>query len=591
MLFGQSIAESMVVFMFIAVAVCRPLAPSDAADARTVTRDDAVATPWKVALNDSYLAVVFPWWSEIVIAALGCLATVFFQSHVWSRRRSPGYGHRSLNAHCVSNKDDVTPPCPPVPTAFVHAPADTSAHVPLVMPREVRQLVVTVKQGRAASLPDLLWQMVAVESVTCRHEHRASELLVNALRACAAFGQFHSSLKAYDAVSCHVGSGTICIWSLLLYAAAEAGEFNRCRPFYRKLVSIGAPMGHDVVNVVRGVVRQRDLAGLKSLLEDLVKRKRASPDIVIDGNTRNKALRACCHEGLPSFALVVASSDAFDEALDAVSYNTLMACYTKCREPRRCFDTYDEMRAKGIVPTSVTFGILFEACMHENDIDRAQALLSEVRTYGVELTAAHRTSFLRSLIANKRLDDAERMVQDMWQQEHAQPDIIDYAMLVRAHADKGDMASTLRIVEAMVEKGIDSDELIFNAVLTSCCKSPDADSDKVIAVFERLVVLGLKPSTITLSILLKAFANRNSFDNAMRMLEMAPDRFGMQVEVRLFIQLIQNCVKVGSRAQALQVHGRMVENAMRCGQVLDERVRKRLLRQCMFGATRAEGSK
>mmetsp|Transcript_106112 Transcript_106112/g.298306 ORF Transcript_106112/g.298306 Transcript_106112/m.298306 type:complete len:586 (+) Transcript_106112:1-1758(+) len=578
----------MVVFMFIALAVGKPLAPSEALVASTVTRDDCITASRETASTDSYLAVVFPWWSELVIAAVGCLVTVVMQRYVWSKNHTKKYKQFVANPFSTPKKDVVAEPRNSAPVAFADVQASPLSQRPLVTPGEMKQLIVAVKHGRAASLPDLLRRLVADNRSTCIHHARTSEFLVNVLRACASVGQFADGLKAYNAVACHVGSGTRCLWSVLMYASVEAGEFRRCIEFYQKLLLVGVPVGHDLVNVVRCVVRTGDLAGLEALLEDLVERKRANPGIVIDGNARNRALAACRHEGSPRFALVVASvvatSEAFDDALDVVSYNTLMTCYAQCRKLRRCLDTYGEMRAKGIVPTNVTLGILLEACVHEKDFARGRMLVTEFEAYGVKLNARHCASFLKGLIAAKHLEDAERVLQDMWQEEHARPDIIHYATLVRAHADNGDVASALRILDAMVEKSIPPDELICNAVLTACHKSCNAESSEALAAFEHLVTLGLQPSTITLSIFLKALACRGDFDSAMRVLETASERFGMRVEARCYIQLLQECVKAGCRAQALQVHALMEENARRCGQVLHEAIRKRLLRQCTFGA-------
>merc|ERR1719199_1676956 len=93
----------------------------------------------------------------------------------------------------------------------------------------------------------------------------------------------------------------------------------------------------------------------------------------------------------------------------------------------------------------------------------------------------------------------------------AKPDLITYTTLVKAFADRGKVAAAMETLEKMVEQGVKPDEIIFNGVLGSCCGGP-SEPTVTLHTFDVLVKKGLKPSTMTLSILLKALLLSGAWD-------------------------------------------------------------------------------
>merc|ERR1719478_1580927 len=176
----------------------------------------------------------------------------------------------------------------------------------------------------------------------------------------------------------------------------------------------------------------------------------------------------------------------------------------------RCFELREEMFAKGLEPSEVTFGILLDACVGARELDYARKVFDDLCSSGLQLNVVHCTTFIKGLVGAGKLDEAAGVLREMAHSSGVKPDLITYSTIVKAYADIGDVASALKMLAQMLEEGVRPDEIIYNSVLTGCCVFPLKPAH-VMRTFETLISLGLKPTTTTLSILLKALAHTQSW--------------------------------------------------------------------------------
>jgi len=489
-------------------------------------------------------------------------------------------------ARVVTSATVGTPPAPGRPVVGGDKTAIAMIERTVVTLRRVTAeaqadaLAAAVRAGRADQLPRLL--DVSLERVAGSDglaPEAATEQLLTALRACAAARRFREALAAYEHVASRIGEGCQAIWSVLLYSAVEAHVFKQCEEFYRRLraAAESPPSGHDVVNMVRYYVHGRDLLGLERTLDDL-----SLASGRLDAFTRNRALAACTAEGAMDLAEVIARSDVFPDALDAVAYNTLMKGHARCdarRHLTRCFELRAEMQAAGLSPSEVTFGILLDASVGAREVDLARSVFEDLRNSGMALNTVHCTTFIKGLVADDRLEEAAGLLHEMQRCLNARPDIITYSTLVRAYAERGDISEALQVVEQMLQQGVRPDEILFNSVAMGCC-ARTMEPRQVCRVLDELVSNGLQPSAATFSIILKALARSEAWDVSLELLETAPQRFAGThgCTARLFVQLAQACLKAGQGRTAFKACEAMVKAAAIRGERVDEANFHRLLR-------------
>jgi pentatricopeptide repeat protein len=160
-----------------------------------------------------------------------------------------------------------------------------------------------------------------------------------------------------------------------------------------------------------------------------------------------------------------------------------------------------------------------------------------------------------------------------------QPDIIVFYTLMRAFTDHADMKAAMRVYEQMTQHGLRPDEFVFNALINGCAIDEKVTVDDFNVLMDKLLSDGLKPTTTTLSIMLKALARCGSWDEALELLESAPARFNARVETRLYVQLAQAAIKANCRGHALKIHDAMVLTQGRRGQE-GKAASRWLLKQC-----------
>jgi len=300
----------------------------------------------------------------------------------------------------------------------------------------------------------------------------------------------------------------------------------------------------------------------------------------LDSFTRNRALAACASENALELAATLLAADIFMEKPDAVAYNTLMKGFSRQGQLERCFHLFNEMRAKGLSPSEMSFGILLDACIRAEDFDKAHAVCQDLRQSGLRLNAVLCTTCIKGLVGAGRLDEAASMFEEMQRSLDAKPDLITYSTLVKAYTDRGCVDNALEIVRTMIAQRVKPDEIILNSVLSACAHSP-LSSNEAFRVFDTLQRLGLRPSTSSLSIFLKTLTLNGDYELALNFLQEVPRRCcGLQVEARLFAQIVQAAAQANQGDQAVVAFEAMCDTIKQRGEALDSAIYARLVRIC-----------
>jgi len=423
-----------------------------------------------------------------------------------------------------------------------------------------------------------------VEDGAC-DAHTGRQFLIS-LRICAARRQFREGLANYDAASDSID--TNCkrcanTWSLLLYCAVEAGEYERCHRFYQLLCGAAKPSTDDFVNMVRCYVSRKDCQGLTKFLDKL-QEQGSLPDVV----ARNRALSACCSGKNIEMAECILQKLS-DVPMEIIAYNTMIKGYASLGNADKCFELYETLLGGGIAPSVMTYGILLDACIGVANLSKVKRVFWDLRASEVEPNVVHYTAYIRCLVSAGLLKEAQDTLQEMESNSAITPDLVTFSTLVKAFADRGHIADSMRVIERMVAQGVEPDSVVFNTLLTGCCVEPMATS-QIMHIFSRLIEQGLKPSSATLSILVKAFATTESWQVCLQLLENSPARFGLEPELWIFAQVAQACVRAGGGPEVAHAFLAMVRAAARRGEAIDKPLSTRMQRLCTSCGIGAQGS-
>lgn len=379
------------------------------------------------------------------------------------------------------------------------------------------------------------------------------------VKLCTSRHFFEECLSIYDFVMTGDGAVEIedkSIWSCLLFCAVETKSWKRCQFFFDQLVSSGTPSQKDYWNMIRFGASRGDWELLVRLLQDM-----STGGVKIDSIIYNTVLSCCVSSNQIHHArrLLEEMADA-GSVTDVITYNTLLKGYAKNGDIDNCFELCDMMRARNIKPSQVTFGILLDACINENQLDRASEVFTSMSREGVAMNTVLYTTLIKGFARVGKLDEAMKVYTQMSGEASVPPDLITFSILIKANADAGRMEAALEMLSATLRHGLKPDEVVFNNLIAGCAKQGNAELAR--RLYSDMVSSGIPPSNATFSILIRLYSQCKCLDEAVDMLRTEPSKHGVEVEPRLFAQLVQCCIRARQGRRAVEVYEQLAEQSV-----------------------------
>jgi len=117
----------------------------------------------------------------------------------------------------------------------------------------------------------------------------------------------------------------------------------------------------------------------------------------------------------------------------------------------------------------------------------------------------------------------------------------------------------LKLLEELDALGLKADEVVFNNLIAGCALNGNALLGK--QLYEDMVKSGIRPSNATFSILIRVYHQCKLLDQAVEFLKTEPAKHKVEVEPRIFLQLVQSCIRERQGKRALEVYGLFAKNS------------------------------
>lgn len=192
-----------------------------------------------------------------------------------------------------------------------------------------------------------------------------------------------------------------------------------------------------------------------------------------------------------------------------VSFNALLAACNNSRLFDRVPQLFDEMPKRyGLVPDKVSYGTLIKAYCEKGSAELALKTLEEMEEKGVEVTAVTFTIILDALYKMGRIDEAERVWNEMVE-KGCSPDVATYNVKI-SHAHGGMPEDVKGLIEEMTASGLKPDTISYNYLLTSYCRNESMD--EAMKLYEELEASGFRPKAATFRTLIHYLCKNGAFE-------------------------------------------------------------------------------
>jgi len=379
------------------------------------------------------------------------------------------------------------------------------------------------------------------------------DLFSSATRLCTSKHLFAECLRLYDFVAedSTFAHSDKSIWSCLLFCAIESKALQRCGLFFEQLKSCGTPSHKDYGNMIRFA----SIRGDWQLSLKLIREMRET-GLDIDSVIYNTALATCVSaDHVDDARSLLEEMHKTDGVTDVITYNTLLKGYAKAARMPQCFELYEVMRSRNIAPSQVTYGILLDGCINDNQLESAQEVFKCMTADGCQMNTVLYTTLIKGFARAGEVDQAMKVYNQMKADRGVPPDLITFSILIKANCDAGRLEASLQLLKEMLELGLRPDEVAFNNLLSGCVRPGNVELGK--RLYKDMIATSIRPSNATFSIMIRLYAQRKLLDEAMDMLKHEPPKHEVEPEPRLYLQLINCCIRERQGRRALEVYRMM----------------------------------
>jgi len=165
-------------------------------------------------------------------------------------------------------------------------------------------------------------------------------------------------------------------------------------------------------------------------------------------------------------------------------------------------------------------------------------------------------------IVGRQLSDMsvlQEIIDDMFK-AGITPDVVTYSILIKASCSGGNLQNALLLFRQFQSKGLAFDQVAFNTLLLACSKADQiADAEDI---FEEMCRLGLRPTHITASIMVKMYGKAKMVDKAIHIAEAIEKDHGLKPNLHVYTCLIQACTQNKQVRHSWEIFNKMVSSGV-----------------------------
>jgi pentatricopeptide repeat protein len=246
---------------------------------------------------------------------------------------------------------------------------------------------------------------------------------------------------------------------------------------------------------------------------------------------------------------------------DVVTFNTILKGYAQSMNVDECFKVIAEMVEVKVDPDDVTYGILLDACIADNNLNKANEVLDGLIKSGMAMNTVLYTTFIKGFVRAEMLDRAMQLYETMKtgkpgegadQEKKAKPDLITYSILIKAHTDKRQMERALYLLNDMQEAGYQPDDIVVNHLIEGCCHVSNIELGE--KLYKEMVVSGkTKPSIYTIATMVKLYGKCGRSEAAIALVESMEEKYKLTPSVVIYTCLMSGCVRNKKYDRAVDV--------------------------------------
>lgn len=227
----------------------------------------------------------------------------------------------------------------------------------------------------------------------------------------------------------------------------------------------------------------------------------------------NSMLHVCFMSGKADAARrLVTEMDAKQVPLSIISYNILIALFSKEELHYEAFSLQERMKREGLSPDIVTYNSLIQGYCKEGRIREAVRLFKEIKGAALEPSRVTYTTLIDGYCRANDPDTAIRLLREMDTKGGLKPGVVTYNAVIRKLCELEKMKGVNDMLNEMDERGLKPDTVTCNTLINAYCKR--GEMGMAFKVRERMVESGLRLDAFTYMAFINGFCKMRQLDQA-----------------------------------------------------------------------------
>merc|ERR1719428_1981323 len=183
---------------------------------------------------------------------------------------------------------------------------------------------------------------------------------------------------------------------------------------------------------------------------------------------------------------------------------------------------------------------MMRARSKENDLEGAMQVFRKLQSSGVQLTALAYNALLDACVQCGKVNVALQHFKEM--KDLGLVDVVSYNTLLKAYLKQGQIAKARKLLTEMAESDIQANQVTYNEMLNALVTTKDRK--EMWALVREMNAIGMKPNSVTCSIILKSLTAHSATDDVRQAMALI-DNLQEDMDEVLFASVVEACVRVG----------------------------------------------
>lgn len=180
-------------------------------------------------------------------------------------------------------------------------------------------------------------------------------------------------------------------------------------------------------------------------------------------------------DGAHGLIVELLADDATRGLIDPWIYGLVLKGYGKTKNMERLWAVYEEMLAKNIQPTTVTFNLLIDACTRNMQHDRVPRLVEDMPAKGCEPNLITYSTLIKGYCQVGDMQAALALLRELRRHRRLKPDEVIYKTLIECCATRGYIEEAQRLFREMQAEGIAITSYILTRMVRLLGQKGDVD--------------------------------------------------------------------------------------------------------------------